>query len=790
VSDWWGWMLADDGAAVPGQGAQLWAVDVSAPAAPSVLATIPVAGSLLTSRLVGDVLYTVARSAPWCWGVLPPGGGLAGIAASPVNDEVTVESFDVSDPGAPRAVASLAIPVTAWADVHAHATAERLTLALSGWEGNALSTRLLAVDLSDPGGALAQGTEAVAPGSIRDRFAMDFDAGSGVLRAVLDDGWSRGATVRTWSAPDAAVEPVELAQLALAPTETLTAARFDGGRAYVVTAVRRDPLWVVDVRDPAHPALLGHLEMPGQLDYIEPRGDRLVALGHTDEAGSPWQLAVSLFDVSGGAPQLLARVPFGGDFGWITASADDVRKAFQVLDDEGLVVVPFQSWDADTWRGVGGTQLLALDGDGLADAGFLPGLGAVLRAVPLEGKPHHLVAFSEARLQVIDATDRAAPRELAALDLARQAWDVALAGGAVAALGGDWYSGAGELTVTTPEDPDAPSPLARVALDAPASRVFGRGAIAWVLLEDWRTSSTSLEAIDLSDPTSPRRRGRLVLRPPGSAWGYVSVALSPTAPVLAVHVTTYAAGAATGELSLVDLSDPDRPAVAWSGAFGGNYGGDLGWEGSRVRFTRYEWASREDAWVRFWLERLEAADPRAPVRLPSVNVPGAFLAASDDGGRVWTVEASWDRPEAPRTRVHALAVDGGRARLVGTIELEGGAAGGIARGGHAWLVTSIWSASGATARLHALDLGAMRAGDGLALEGGWPWPLGVAGEKLLVAASWPASGVIVLDVADPLRPSLARFERTGAVGWNMVADAERAYLAAGPYGIVTVPLGP
>jgi hypothetical protein len=209
-----------------------------------------------------------------------------------------------------------------------------------------------------------------------------------------------------------------------------------------------------------------------------------------------------------------------------------------------------------------------------------------------------------------------------------------------------------------------------------------------------------------------------------------------------------------------------------------------------VRFTRYEWASREDAWVRFWLERLEAADPRAPVRLPSVNVPGAFLAASDDGGRVWTVEASWDRPEAPRTRVHALAVDGGRARLVGTIELEGGAAGGIARGGHAWLVTSSWSASGATARLHALDLGAMRAGDGLALEGGWPWPLGVAGEKLLVAASWPASGVIVLDVADPLRPSLARFERTGAVGWNMVADAERAYLAAGPYGIVTVPLGP
>ena len=552
---------------------------------------------------------------------------------------------------------------------------------------------------------------------------MDFDAGVGRL--------ARGPRRRLEPRRDPA--DLELARrrrragrarpARARATETLTAARFDGGRAYVVTAVRRDPLWVVDVRDPAHPALLGHLEMPGQLDYIEPRGDRLVALGHTDEAGGGWQLAVSLFDVSGGAPRLLDRVPFGGEVGWITAPADDVRKAFQVLAAEGLVVVPFQSWDADTWRGVGGTQLLALDGDRLADAGFLPGLGAVLRAVPLEGKPHHLVAFSEERLQVVDATDRAAPRELAALDLARPAWDVALAGGAVAALAGDWYSGAGELTITTPDDPDAPSPLARVRLDAPASRLFARGAVAWLLVEDWRTSSTSLEAIDLSDPASPRRRGRLVLRPPGSGWGYVSAALSPTAPVLAVHVTTYAVGAATASCR---SSTSRTPTGRRSRGAARSAGTTAGTSAGRARACASPATSGRAARTLGPL-LARAARSRGSAR------PGP-AAVRERPGRVPRRErrrrARVDRrgvlgrPEAPRTRVHALVMDGGRARLVGTIELEGGAAGRdcarrprVAR--RVELVRGPRDRAAPRARPRR-----MRAGDGLALEGGWPWPLG------------------------------------------------------------------
>jgi uncharacterized secreted protein with C-terminal beta-propeller domain len=75
----------------------------------------------------------------------------------------------------------------------------------------------------------------------------------------------------------------------------------------VVTFFTIDPLWVIDLADPKTPTLLGELEVPGFSNYIEPLGDRLVAIGRVGG-----QTAVSLFDVSNPAqPLQFSQIPLG-----------------------------------------------------------------------------------------------------------------------------------------------------------------------------------------------------------------------------------------------------------------------------------------------------------------------------------------------------------------------------------------------------------------------------------------------------------------------------------------------
>ncbi|MBI5406942.1 MAG: beta-propeller domain-containing protein [Nitrospirae bacterium] len=93
------------------------------------------------------------------------------------------------------------------------------------------------------------------------------------------------------------------------PGERLYAARFLGDRAYLVTFRVTDPLYVIDLKDPADPRLAGELKISGYSDYLQPVGEnRLLGIGKDavpDETGGwgdgrgAWYQGVklSLFDV-------------------------------------------------------------------------------------------------------------------------------------------------------------------------------------------------------------------------------------------------------------------------------------------------------------------------------------------------------------------------------------------------------------------------------------------------------------------------------------------------------------
>lgn len=66
----------------------------------------------------------------------------------------------------------------------------------------------------------------------------------------------------------------------LAPGERIFSARFMGGRVYLVTFRRIDPLFVIDLKNPVSPKVLGELKIPGYSDYLHPYDENhLIGIG-------------------------------------------------------------------------------------------------------------------------------------------------------------------------------------------------------------------------------------------------------------------------------------------------------------------------------------------------------------------------------------------------------------------------------------------------------------------------------------------------------------------------------
>ena len=87
----------------------------------------------------------------------------------------------------------------------------------------------------------------------------------------------------------------------LAEGESVYSARFMGKTGYFVTFRQVDPLFSVDLSDPAAPKILGELKIPGFSEYLHPYGDGLLlGIGmDVDESGVTTEgVKLSMFDIS------------------------------------------------------------------------------------------------------------------------------------------------------------------------------------------------------------------------------------------------------------------------------------------------------------------------------------------------------------------------------------------------------------------------------------------------------------------------------------------------------------
>jgi uncharacterized secreted protein with C-terminal beta-propeller domain len=126
--------------------------------------------------------------------------------------------------------------------------------------------------------------------------------------------------------------------------EQLHAVRFLGPLAYVVTFESVDPLYVLDLRDPAHPRRAGSLTVTGYSDYLHPVAPgRLLGVGESVNGRQlVTGLQVSLFDVGSPAhPKRLARVVRSH-----TPSETPIDPhAFLYWPATGTAVAPVNSWN-------------------------------------------------------------------------------------------------------------------------------------------------------------------------------------------------------------------------------------------------------------------------------------------------------------------------------------------------------------------------------------------------------------------------------------------------------------
>ncbi|MBR1866190.1 MAG: beta-propeller domain-containing protein [Lachnospiraceae bacterium] len=174
-------------------------------------------------------------------------------------------------------------------------------------------TEIMKVGYQD--GLLTAGSSAVITGYLYDTFALnEYDGYLRIVATIPANNIIRLGSLTTDTATDSVVrEDVNTLYIldenmkltgkitGIAPGETIYSARFFGDTGYFVTYKNMDPLFSVDLSDPANPAIIGSLKITGFSEYLHFYDTNLL-LGIGMETDPETQeflgLKLSMFDIS------------------------------------------------------------------------------------------------------------------------------------------------------------------------------------------------------------------------------------------------------------------------------------------------------------------------------------------------------------------------------------------------------------------------------------------------------------------------------------------------------------
>ncbi len=325
-------------------------IDTADPATMTITERLRVDGSQISARLIGDQMRLVVNAAPlgfeWAY---PQGSGLrserdALAANKKLIEESTVDNWlpyfvhevgetttdgvlvECANAYHPESFSGFELLTVVTLDLseglvpvsstglmaggsQIYATADRIYVAQQRWidwsqdtpDIEGITTDIHMFDTGDdPVAYLASGS---VPGFLLNQFAMDAYEGDLRVASTRTPEWfgsgesdSLVSVLRRNGGELEVIGQVE----GLGVTEQIRSVRFIGPLGYVVTFRQTDPLYVVDLSDPANPQVKGELKINGYSAYLHPFGDgQLVGIGQdaTDQ-GRTLGLQLSLFDVT------------------------------------------------------------------------------------------------------------------------------------------------------------------------------------------------------------------------------------------------------------------------------------------------------------------------------------------------------------------------------------------------------------------------------------------------------------------------------------------------------------
>ena len=134
----------------------------------------------------------------------------------------------------------------------------------------------------------------------------------------------------------------------IANNEQIKSVRYMGKEAYIVTFRNTDPLFAIDLSDPKAPAVKGELKIPGYSAYLHPIGDNLlIGIGYEGDSRNADfnSVKISLFDISD--PENLKELDKIVSLNSSTAVINN-PKAFLYKADEGIIGIPVNTYDEKT----------------------------------------------------------------------------------------------------------------------------------------------------------------------------------------------------------------------------------------------------------------------------------------------------------------------------------------------------------------------------------------------------------------------------------------------------------
>lgn len=326
--------------------------DISDRSRPRRLYDFSQTGYILTSRMVGDYLYLVTNDYIYKGGrIVPECGSSGSMAKLDVSDiccvpepnrtsYIVLSAVDISSGSQGRA----ATKAVFGASEEVYCNDHSLYAAAMEWDEKSSTTytRIVRADLDGTRVKFSHTTR--VRGYVATQFAMD-----------EQDGYFRIATTSERAGMD--VNNLYILDSDLKETgkvtgfarnESIKAVRFIGSKAYVITYEAIDPLFIIDVSDPADPRIEGEVKIDGFSTLLIPISNgRLLGIGHaTGDNGYGGEydsgLKLALFDISDPSePKVLDSREFEN----MSSMAQYDHHALMVNSDAGYFAVPYEIWN-------------------------------------------------------------------------------------------------------------------------------------------------------------------------------------------------------------------------------------------------------------------------------------------------------------------------------------------------------------------------------------------------------------------------------------------------------------